>query len=97
MRKGKLKYLLNKYAITGMAFLFYLMFVSNNDLFTQYKNIQALNGLEKERESLLERIETNRTKLSELSTDMDMLEKFARENYRMKKPDEVIFVINRED
>lgn len=94
MRRGILKYLLNKYAITGLAFMVYLLFVSNNDLFTQYKNIQTLNKLEQEQQELLETMESNRNKLTQLSTDMDMLERFARENYRMKKPNEVIYVIS---
>lgn len=80
-----------------MIFVFYLLFVSNDDIITQYKNSKSLQALEQERDQLYTSIEANREKLYELSTNMETLEKFARENYRMKRPDEVIYVITPED
>jgi len=41
----------------------------------------------------MNKIEEDRRKLLELKTDNDNLEKFAREQYRMKKPDEDLYIV----
>ncbi len=41
----------------------------------------------------LEKIEADRNRLEELRTNNENLEKFAREQYLMKRADEEIFVI----
>ena len=41
----------------------------------------------------MSRIEEDRSKLNELRTSNENLEKYAREQYRMKKPDEDLFII----
>lgn len=84
---------MNKYAITFLLFLFYVLFISNNDIFTQYKSVKKLSDLTAEREALKVKIERDREALNELTTNIESLEKFARENYRMKKANEELFVI----
>ena len=49
--------------------------------------------MKKDKEYFSKRIETDRKKLHELKTDNDNLEKFAREQYRMKQPDEDLYII----
>jgi cell division protein FtsB len=49
--------------------------------------------MELEKEYYLERIAEDSKKLNELMTNDENLEKFAREQYLMKKPDEDIFLI----
>ena len=39
------------------------------------------------------KIEEDKRKLNELKTDNDNLEKFAREQYRMKKKDEDLYIV----
>ena len=39
------------------------------------------------------KIEIDKKKIHELKTDNDNLEKFAREQYRMKKADEDIYIV----
>lgn len=55
--------------------------------------MRELHKLKTDREYYINRIEEDRRKLHELKTDNHNLEKFAREQYRMKKPDEDIYII----
>lgn len=55
-----------------------------------YKRIRKF---EKEKMYYLEKIEADRNRLEELRTNNENLEKFAREQYLMKRADEEIFVI----
>ena len=83
----------NKYILTILIFLIWLLLLDSNNLLSRYKEIRELNRLRKDREYYLEKIEADRRKLLELKTDNDNLEKFAREQYRMKKPDEDLYII----
>jgi cell division protein FtsB len=69
-----------------------LLFDSSNwiDVYREFKKIEKF---EKEKEYYLQKIENDRKRLNELRTNNENLEKFAREQYLMKKPDEEIFVI----
>jgi cell division protein FtsB len=53
--------------------------------------------MEDEKQYYLERIEEDSRRLNELKTDRDNLEKFAREQYFMKKENEDVFVIVEEE
>ena len=83
----------NKYILTILIFLLWILLLDSNNLVSRYKEIRELNRLMKDREYYLEKIEADRRKLLELKTDNDNLEKFAREQYRMKKPDEDLYII----
>ena len=43
--------------------------------------------------TIFNKIEVDKSKLKELKTDNHNLEKFAREQYRMKKADEDLYII----
>lgn len=83
----------NKYILTIVIFLIWLILFDSNNLVSRYKEMKELRKLKNEREYYIERIETDRRKLNELKTDNQNLEKFAREQYRMKKPDEDLYII----
>ncbi len=83
----------NFYIIIGVGFLVWLTFFDSNDLYTQLKQTAKLKGLEDEKEFYVEKIAEVKTDREELLSDDELLEKFARENYLMKKPDEEIYVI----
>lgn len=86
-------FLRNKYILTVVIFLVWLILFDSNNLVARYKEMKELKKLKREREYYIERIETDRKKLNELKTDNQNLEKFAREQYRMKKPDEDLYII----
>lgn len=83
----------NKYLLTVVIFLVWLILFDSNNLIARYKEMKELKKLKREREYYIERIKTDRNKLNELKTDNQNLEKFAREQYRMKKPDEDLYII----
>jgi hypothetical protein len=55
--------------------------------------MRNLRKLKSDREYYDNRIGEDKRKLYELRTDSRNLEKFAREQYRMKKPEEDLFII----
>lgn len=83
----------NKYLLTVIIFIVWLMLFDSNNLIARYKEMRQLHKLRKEREYYIKRIETDKRKLHELKTDNHNLEKFAREQYYMKKPDEDLYII----
>jgi cell division protein FtsB len=87
-----LKLAKNKYFITLVALLVWLVFFDKNDVFTQYELIQKCRKLEKEKQYYLEEISNNKANLNELRTNKKSLETFSREKYLMKKENEDIYV-----
>jgi RNase adaptor protein for sRNA GlmZ degradation len=83
----------NKYLLTIIIFLVWLLLLDSNNLIARYKEMRELHKLKIYREYYIKRIEVDRQKLYELKTDNHNLEKFAREQYRMKKPDEDLYII----
>lgn len=86
-------FLRNKYFITSVIFASWLTFFDNHSLLDRATYIRDLRQLNKEREFYIKAIETDTRKLHELKTDARNLEKFAREEYYMKRDNEEIFVI----
>jgi cell division protein FtsB len=83
----------NKYILTILIFFIWLLLLDSNNLIARYKEIRELHKLRNDREYYINKIEVDKRKLRELKTDDDNLEKFAREQYRMKKPDEDVYII----
>ena len=83
----------NKYLLTILIFFLWLLLFDSNNLISRYKDMRELHKFKIDREYYIKRIEEDRRKLHELKTDNHNLEKFAREQYRMKKPDEDIYII----
>lgn len=82
----------NKYSITALAFLIYILFFDGNNLITQIKLNKELRELQSEKEFYEKEIATNKAVKKLLMSDLKQLEKFAREEYRMKKDNEDVFV-----
>jgi cell division protein FtsB len=87
-----LKILKNKYFLTVVALIVWLIFFDKNDVFTQYELIQKCKKLEKDKGYYLAEIENNKANLNELRTNKKSLETFSREKYLMKKENEDVFV-----
>ncbi len=83
----------NKYILTVIIFSVWILLLDSNNLIARYMEIKELHKLRTDREYYKQRIEVDRKKLYELKTDNHNLEKFAREQYRMKKPDEDLYII----
>ncbi len=83
----------NRYILTILIFLLWLFLFDSNNLVARFKEVRELKNLKKDREYYLQKIEVDKRKLYELKTDNHNLEKFAREQYRMKKADEDLYII----
>jgi cell division protein FtsB len=83
----------NKYTITMVFLLTWLLFFDRYDFITQYKTVKELKQLEEEKQYYLAEISKNETDLKNLKENPIYLERFAREHYLMKQPNEDVFII----
>lgn len=83
----------NKYILTIIIFLIWIVLLDSNNLISRRKEMKNLNKLRADKEYYVQRIEEDKRKLHELKTDDRNLEKFAREQYRMKKADEDLYIV----
>ena len=83
----------NKYILTLLVFIVWIFLLDPNNLISRVREIKTRTRLKQEKEDYMSRIEEDRSKLNELRTSNENLEKYAREQYRMKKPDEDLFII----
>ena len=86
-------YLTNKYLITFVVFILWISFFDENRLISRISAKAELNKLEEQKDYYREQIEISKNRLNELKTNKDNLEKFAREQYIMRKPNEDVFVV----
>jgi cell division protein DivIC len=83
----------NFYFIGGALFAVWMLLLDSNNLISRYQLSSKLNSLENEKEYYEEKITEVQKDREELFGDADLVEKFAREKYLMKKPKEDIFII----
>lgn len=88
-----LKQLKNKYVAGIFLFVIWLMFFDQNNMIDRYKTRRQLERLKADKAYYLKKIAADSARLEELKSDADHLEKFAREQYLMKKDNEDIFII----
>ena len=83
----------NFYIVTGLIFLVWMLFLDSNDFLSRYKLTSKLRSLEGEKEYYQEKIKEVEKDREELMGTKELLEKFAREKYLMKKESEDIFIV----
>nr|WP_294895178.1 septum formation initiator family protein [uncultured Pedobacter sp.] len=91
--KNLLNLLKNKFFIAGVAFIVWMLFFDRNDLASQYEYRTRVQKLEEEKAFYTTEIEKADTELTELTTNIQSLEKFARERYYMKRENEDVYVV----
>ncbi len=91
------KYINNKYFYTGLVFLIWWVYFDQESIIVQYNLAKIRTGLENQKEFYLEEIEKDKAAINTLQNDTVELEKYAREKYFMKKDDEDVFVIVKDD
>jgi len=74
-----------------------MCFVDENNFFKRIANQHQIQQLEDQVESYNNTIEKNKEKINELQTNDANLEKFAREEHLMKRPNEDVFIIKEKD
>jgi len=87
----------NKYFVVAVAALVWVLFFENNNLLFQLEIRRQLRKLEREKAYYQQEILQDSLAIRELKENPEALERFAREEYLMKKDGEDIFLIIEED
>ena len=85
--------LFNKYFLTTVAFVVWMVFFDSNNLMTRNRLQEKLDGLNVEKQFFLDEIRKDSTLTQQLISDSAQLEKYAREHYLMKKENEDLYVV----
>jgi cell division protein DivIC len=83
----------NKYLLASLLFAVWITFFDDRDLITNIRHQQELRQLNKSKKHYSELILQTKQELNQLKEDPYMLEKYAREKYRMKKKNEDLFIV----
>lgn len=94
--KRLLELLRNKYFLAVVAFGVWTLFFDKNDLISQYEYKSEVSKLQQEKDFYTKEIALVKKDLNELDSNLSTAEKFAREKYFMKKDNEDVFVIVKE-
>jgi cell division protein FtsB len=82
-----------KYLIVGTAYLVYMLLFDSNNYPSQYELYRQVKELENERQYYQNQLVQVKLEREQLFSDEKSMEKFARENYYMKMPDETVIVV----
>jgi cell division protein DivIC len=91
--KNLFKTITNKYLFAFVIFSVWMIFLDDHNILFLRQNINKLKKFRVEKVYYKEKISIDSQKLKELQTDSKNLEKFAREQFLMKKKNEDIFLI----
>lgn len=83
----------NRTVLVAIGFSIWMLIIDSEGLFYRYNLNKQLSLLEQERDKLKESIQLNHKKMEDLKSSKECLEKFAREEYFMKKDNETIFIV----
>ena len=87
-------WLKNKYVLTALGFTVWILFFDARDFITShFREKEELRKLEASKKYYEQQIATTREELEQLRSNPALLEKYAREKYRMKKDNEDLFLI----
>ena len=84
---------LNKYFIALFYLIIYITFFSDSNLISLFKKISYLNKIETRKSELQENLYINTSELYLLKNNVQGIEKYARENFMMKKDNEDLFIV----
>ena len=79
--------------VISVVFVVNMLFFDENSLIQSIILNRRINNLERDINHYRQVIKESRSQLDNLQTDEQNLERFARERFHMKAPDEEIFII----
>ena len=94
-KKLAIKIFANKYFLTALAFAVWTAYFDQNDWLTMQQRRKELNKVKSNIAYLNTEINRMNKEKKELQSDPVMLEKYARENYRLKHEGEDVYVIEK--
>ena len=86
-------WLKNKYLLAGVFFLVWIFFFDPKDIPSSINRAATFKKLQETELHLNKKIAETRKDLDLLKTNPQTIEKYARENYMMKKDNEDLFII----
>ena len=86
----------NKYTLVLLAFVFWMLFLDSNSWLIHHELDSEVDDLNKNKEYYLNEINKDKAIIQKLNDSLE-LEKFARQEYYMKRENEEIFIIEYED
>ncbi|GGG48722.1 hypothetical protein GCM10011414_18120 [Croceivirga lutea] len=95
-KKKWFKIVTNTYILVLTIFVIWMTFFDTNSFLIHRKLQKEIDKLEEQKQFLKTEIDKDKETLKKLSNPKE-LEKFARENYYLKKDGEEIFIIEYED
>lgn len=90
------RWMRDRYFITGTAFALWMLFLDSNSVLLHLDLYTERKQLEREIEFYRVEIEKDSSRLHELDSDNQALEKFARERFWLAKPGEQIYLVESE-
>lgn len=94
--KKVLRIFTNKFLLTGIAFLTWMAFFDQNDWQSISKKKSELSDLDKDIAYLSTEISRMEKEHGQMTSDPQKLEQYAREQYRMKRDNEDLYIIDEE-
>ncbi|HMM02427.1 MAG: FtsB family cell division protein [Dysgonomonas sp.] len=95
--KSAFNYLISRYTKVQLLIILVIImfgfFISESSIFARFSYDAKIMELNSQIEHYRNKTIEDKQKLQELQSDKDRIEKFARENYLMKKPDEDVFLV----
>lgn len=91
------KIIRNKYLLAFIIFLLIVLFFNDNNLLERFSLSDKKQDLNSQIDFYEQEIDESNRKLEELKTNSENLEKFAREEYFMKKDNEDVYIIVEEE
>ncbi len=83
----------NKYFIVVLIFIVWMIFFDENNLVAHHRNKKRLSALKSQKEYYIEKIAEDNQKIEELRSGQNNLEKYAREQFYMSRPNEDVFMV----
>ncbi|MDR1762496.1 MAG: septum formation initiator family protein [Dysgonamonadaceae bacterium] len=83
----------NKYVVAIAIFALVMLFLGDKTVIDRIRYDREISRLESEVAVQKKNLQASRDKLEAIKKDDESLEKFAREQYRLTKPDEELFLI----
>jgi cell division protein DivIC len=84
----------NRYTLALAAFIVWVVFFDENNMFVQRQRTQELVQLNKKIDYYKGQVAEARQELKDLDNDPALLEKYAREKYFMKRDNEEVFIFD---
>lgn len=96
LRKRWFRIASNKYLLVLVAFVFWMFFLDSNSWLIHHELNLEIEDLEKNKQFYVDEINKDKAIINKLSDSLE-LEKFARNEYFMKRENEEIYIIEYEE